>query len=93
LIERAADYDLVCITGNLLDLCGHTQAYPLSYRKQLGAQDRGVNVLVLGQLLRAPFPNNVVLDSESGKARWQTLSQEWIAEDGLYDHLVLKIMT
>src|SRR6516162_1833985 len=45
----------------------------------------GVNVLVPGQLLTAPFPNHIVLDTESGEASWETSSREWIPEDGLYD--------
>ena len=49
-----------------------------------------MNVLVPGQLLSAPFPNHIVLNTESGEAGWETFSQEWISEDGLYDHLVLK---
>ena len=50
----------------------------------------GVNVLVPGQLLTAPFPNHIVLDTESGEASWETSSREWIPEDGLYDRLVVK---
>jgi hypothetical protein len=50
-----------------------------------------VDVFVPGQLFRAPFPNHVVLDTASGRASWQTSSQVWIPEDGLHDHLVLKI--
>jgi hypothetical protein len=38
-----------------------------------------------------PFPNHIVLNTESAQASWETLSQEWISEDGLYDHLVLKL--
>jgi hypothetical protein len=50
----------------------------------------GVNVLVPGQLLSAPIPNLIVLNTESGEASWETSSQEWISEDGLHDHPVLK---
>jgi hypothetical protein len=42
-----------------------------------------------GQLLRAPFPNHISLDTESGEQSWRTASETWIPEDGLYDHLVL----
>jgi hypothetical protein len=45
----------------------------------------GVNVLVPGQILSAPFPNDIILNTESGQASWETSSQEWISEDGLYD--------
>ena len=47
-------------------------------------------LLVPGQLLSAPFPNHIVLNTDSGQASLETSSQEWICEDGLYDHLVLK---
>jgi hypothetical protein len=50
-----------------------------------------VRVLVSGQLLRAPFPNYIKLDTESGELSWHTASDTWIPEDGLYDHLVLKL--
>ena len=43
----------------------------------------------LDSFLSAPFPNHIVLNRESGQASWETSSQEWISEDGLYDHLVL----
>jgi hypothetical protein len=49
---------------------------------------RGVQVLVPGQLLSAPFPNHIVLNTVSKEA---TSSREWIPEDGLYDHLVVKL--
>jgi hypothetical protein len=42
----------------------------------------GVNVLVPGQLLSAPFPNHITLNTESGEMGWETSSQESIPEDG-----------
>ena len=39
----------------------------------------------------APFPNYIKLDTESGELSWHTASDTWIPEDGLYDHLVLKL--
>jgi len=42
-----------------------------------------------GQLVSAPFPNYIKLDTESGELSWHTASDTWIPEDGLYDHLVL----
>ena len=48
-------------------------------------------LLVPGQLLSAPIPNYITLDSESGELFWHTASDTWIPEDGLYDHLVLKL--
>jgi hypothetical protein len=50
-----------------------------------------VNVLVPGQLLSAPFPNHIVLNTESGEAGWETFSQEWISEDGIYLRTVSSI--
>jgi hypothetical protein len=51
----------------------------------------GVTLLVPGQLLSAPFPNHIKLDTESGELSWHTSSETWIPEDGLYYHLVLKL--
>jgi hypothetical protein len=48
-------------------------------------------LLVPGQLLGAPIPNYITLDTESGEFSWHTASDTWIPEDGLYDHLVLKV--
>jgi hypothetical protein len=50
-----------------------------------------VGVLVPGQLLSAPIPNYIKLDRKSGELSWHTASETWIPEDGLYDHLVLKL--
>lgn len=72
-------------------VCGHTHAYPYLSGNSWAQKIGGVNLLIPGQLLRAPFPNHIVLDTESGEANWKTSSQVWIPEDGLYDHLVLKI--
>jgi predicted phosphodiesterase len=70
---------------------GHTHAYPYLTGNSWAQNIAGVNIFVPGQLLGAPFPNHIVLDTKSGQADWQTSSQVWIPEDGLYDHLVLKI--
>ena len=50
-----------------------------------------VSLLVPGQLLRASIPNYIKLDSESGELSWHAASETWIPEDGLYDHLVVKL--
>ena len=42
---------------------------------------KGEHLQVPGQLLAAPFPNHIVLDTNSGQARWETSSKEWIPED------------
>jgi hypothetical protein len=49
------------------------------------------DVLVTGQLLNAPFPNFIKLETQSGELSWHSASDTWIPEDGLYDHLVLKV--
>ena len=49
-------------------------------------------MLVPGQLLGAPLPNHIKLNTESGEVSWHTVSDTWIPEDGLYDHLVLKLV-
>jgi hypothetical protein len=51
----------------------------------------GVRVLVPGQLLRASVPNYILLNPEQGEASWQTSSETWIPEDGMFDHLALKL--
>jgi predicted phosphodiesterase len=70
---------------------GHTHSYPYLAGNSWAQKVGGVNVLVPGQLLRAPFPNHIILDTDSGQASWETSSHVWIPEDGFYDHLVLKI--
>jgi hypothetical protein len=50
------------------------------------------NELVPGQLLSAANPNCVKLDTESGERSWHAASEKWIPEEGLYDHLVLKLV-
>jgi hypothetical protein len=50
-----------------------------------------VFVLVPGQLLSAPFPNHIKLNTESGEFSWHTASDTCIPEDGLYDHLMPKL--
>jgi hypothetical protein len=69
---------------------GHSHQFPYFPGSSWAQIVNGVNVLVPGQLLSAPFPNHIVLDMESKEAGWETSSQEWISEDGLYDHLVVK---
>jgi predicted MPP superfamily phosphohydrolase len=70
---------------------GHDHAFPYtagqSWNQKLGES----RLLVPGQLLRAPSPNYITLDSESAELSWHAASETWIPEDGLYDHLVLKL--
>jgi hypothetical protein len=37
-------------------------------------------------------PPHIKLKIESGELSWHTASDTWIPEDGLYDHLVLKLV-
>jgi hypothetical protein len=62
---------------------GHSHQFPFFPGGSWTQSVNGVNVLVPGQLLTAPFPNHIVLDTESGEASWQTSSWEWIPEDPL----------
>jgi hypothetical protein len=70
---------------------GHDHAFPYdsgqSWNQKLGE----ARVLVPGQLLRAPSPNHIKLNTESEELSWHTTSETWIPEDGLHDHLVLKL--
>jgi hypothetical protein len=70
---------------------GHDHAFPYatgqSWKQKLGK----VTLLVPGQLLSAPNPNCIKLDTETGELSWRTASERWIPEDGLYDHLALKV--
>jgi hypothetical protein len=69
---------------------GHSHQFPYFPGSSWRQIVNGVNVLVPGQLLSAPFPNHIVLNTESNQAIWETSSREWISEDEAYDHLVLK---
>jgi hypothetical protein len=71
-------------------ISGHNHQFPYSPGSSWSQRIDRVNLLVPGQLLSAPFPNHIVLNTDSGQASLETSSQEWICEDGLYDHLVLK---
>jgi hypothetical protein len=70
---------------------GHDHAFPYesgqSWNQKLGES----RLLVPGQLLSASIPNYIRLDSESGELSWHTASETWIPENGLYDHLLLKV--
>ena len=69
---------------------GHSHQFPYFPGSSWRQIVNGVNVLVPGQLLSAPFPNHIVLSTVSKEATWETSSREWIPEDGLYDYLVVK---
>jgi hypothetical protein len=64
----------------------------LTHQAKAGAKKLGEpRLLVPGQLLSMPIPNYIKLDTESGELSWHTASATWIPENGLYDHLVLKL--
>jgi hypothetical protein len=49
------------------------------------------NSIVTTVPYQASLPNYIKLDTESGEILWHTASETWIPEDGLYDHLVVKL--
>ena len=70
---------------------GHDHAFPYTSGQSWKQKLDESRLLVAGQLLRAPFPNYIKLDTESGELSWHTASDTWMPEDGLYNHLVLKL--
>ncbi len=70
---------------------GHDRAFPYASGQSWSQRLGETRLLVPGVLLSAPYPNHIKLDSESGESSWHTTSETWIPEDGLYDHLMLKI--
>jgi Calcineurin-like phosphoesterase len=69
---------------------GHDHGFPYTTGQSWNQRLSESRLLVPGQLLSAPIPNYIKLDTESGELSWHTASETWIPEDGLYDHLVLK---
>lgn len=69
---------------------GHDHEFPYAFGQCWKRKVDEVSLLNPGQLLKAPYPNYIKLDTESGESSWHTSSETWIPEDGLYDHLVLK---
>jgi hypothetical protein len=70
---------------------GHIHSFPYTTGQCWNQKMAESRLLVPGQLLSAPVPNYIKLDSESGELFWHTACDTWIPEDGLYDHLVLKV--
>jgi Icc-related predicted phosphoesterase len=61
-------------------LAGHIHQFPyLRGNAPVKRIDR-TTLIVPGQLLSAPFPNHVMLDTQAGLILWQAASQEWIPE-------------
>jgi hypothetical protein len=70
---------------------GHDHAFPYTTGQSWNQNLAESRLLVPGQLLSAPISNYIKLDSQSGELSWHTASETWIPEDGMYDHLVLKV--
>jgi hypothetical protein len=70
---------------------GHDHTFPYASGQSWNQKMGESRLLVPGQLLSAPIPNYIKLDSDSGELSWHTASETWTPEDGLYDHLVLKV--
>ena len=62
-------------------ISGHSHQFPYLAGRSWTQVFKGVHLLVPGQLLAAPFPNHIILDTNLGQARWETSSKEWIPED------------
>jgi Icc-related predicted phosphoesterase len=62
-------------------ISGHSHQFPYLAERSWMRVIKGVHLLVPGQLLAASFPNHIVLDTHSGQAHLETLSQEWIPEE------------
>jgi hypothetical protein len=88
--EESEAAELLSIYRPEYFISGHSHQFPYFAGSSWAQSIDGVNVLVPGQLLTAQFPNHIVLNTESRKASWETSSQEWVPEKGIYDHLVLK---
>jgi hypothetical protein len=67
---------------------GHDHAFPYASGQSWNQKLGEMCVLMPGQLLSAPFPNFIKLDTKSGGLSWHAASDTWIPED---DHLVLKL--
>jgi hypothetical protein len=88
--EEAEAADLLQTYRPEYFISGHSHQFPYLPGSGWAQIVNGVNVLVPGQLLSAPFPNHIILNTESKEASWETSSREWISEDEAYDHLVVK---
>jgi hypothetical protein len=88
--EEAEAAELLQIYGPEYFVSGHSHQFPYFPGSSWVQKINGVTVLVPGQLLSAPFPNHIVLNTEPKEASWKTTSQEWIPEDEAYDHLAVK---
>jgi hypothetical protein len=69
---------------------GHDHAFPYKSGQSWNQRMGEVCVLVPGQLMSAPFPNHIKLDTESGESSWQTNRETWMPEDDRFEYLLLK---
>jgi predicted MPP superfamily phosphohydrolase len=70
---------------------GHDHAFPYESGQGWNQKLDEACALVPGQLLGAAFPNYIKLDTGSGELCWHTTSETWVAEDRLFDHLIIKL--
>jgi predicted MPP superfamily phosphohydrolase len=70
---------------------GHDHAFPYTTGQSWNQKLGDSRLLVPGQLLSALTPNFIKLDTGSGELSWHPASETWTPEDGMYDHLVLKL--
>jgi hypothetical protein len=89
--EESEAAELLAIYQPDYFVSGHDHAFPYAsgrrWNKKLGES----RLLVPGQLLSALLPNHIKLDAETRELSWHTASDTWIPEDGLYNHLVVKL--
>jgi predicted MPP superfamily phosphohydrolase len=69
---------------------GHSHQFPYFEGHSWAMRAGDVTVFAPGQLLSANFPNHIILDTTTKQVSWNAASVKWIAEEGLFDHLVLK---
>jgi hypothetical protein len=61
-------------------LAGHIHQFPYLGGNAPVKRIDQTTLIVPGQLLSAPFPSHVMLDTQAGIILWQAASAEWISE-------------
>jgi hypothetical protein len=88
--EKSEASDLLLTYRPNYFVCGHDHEFPYvsgqSWRQNVGE----VCVLVPGQLLSAPYPNYIHLNTVSKESSWHTDRETGMPEDERLDHLLLK---
>jgi hypothetical protein len=81
--EESEAAEVLATYGPDYFVSGHDHKFPYTtgqgWNQKLGESC----FLVPGQLLSAPFPNHIKLDTESGELSWHAASDTWISEDEL----------